>query len=116
MTENLKRVDLLSRAEIEELYARPLFNDDERRCYFVLSPEETTLMKAYAKDRTRLYFILQLGYFKAKQQFYSFDFEEIISDIEFINKAYFDKKITVTGKITREYFKLQKEVILQRFK
>jgi hypothetical protein len=72
-------------------------------------------MEEYANVKTRIAFILQLGYFKAKQQFYSFDFAEVTDDVEFINKTYFEEKITATGKITREYLKRQRDAILALF-
>ncbi len=67
MIENKKRIDLLSPVEIEDLYSRPTFNDEERFLYFTLNKEEISSAMNYSNERTRLYFILQLGYFKAKQ-------------------------------------------------
>lgn len=37
---NLKRLYLLSDAEIDELYARPIFNQEERELYFDLNKAE----------------------------------------------------------------------------
>lgn len=113
MAKNKKRIELLPQAEIKELYARPLFNDDERHLYFTLNEEETAIAKYYSNIKTRLYFILQLGYFKAKQQFYTFTLNDAVSDAEFINKLYFDKTIEQKGIISREYIKRQREDILQ---
>lgn len=77
---NNKRINLLSPAEIDDLYARPVFNEEERMLYFTLNQEEINIAMHYAHPRTRLYFMLQLAYFKAKQQFYAFNFEDVIED------------------------------------
>src|SRR3990167_3668342 len=115
MEPNKKRIDLLSQSEIEDLYERPAFNDEERLLYFTLDEKEMSASMSYLNDRTRLYFILQLGYFKAKQQFYSFNIEDVIDDAEFVNKTYLQGKATLSGKITREYLKSQKDAILKLY-
>jgi len=88
MQKNKKRIDLLPQAEIDDLYAFPIFNDEERLLYFTLNESEIVAAKRFANARTRLYFILQLGYFKAKQQFFSFTIHEVIEDAEFVNGMY----------------------------
>lgn len=115
MGENKKRIELLSPAEVEDLYERPLFNDEERLLYFTLNDSETSAAVTYANARTRLYFILQIGYFKAKQQFYSFSLDEAVEDAEFVNKIYLNEKSAITGKITREYLKNQKDALLKLY-
>lgn len=110
-----KRIDLLSQAEVDDLYNRPVFNDEERRAYFNLNKSELSAAKQYTNPRTQLYFILQLAYFKAKQQFYAFDIEDVTDDANYVNKIYCDEKSPLFGKITREYAKPQKEVILKLY-
>lgn len=113
MTHNQKRIQLLSQTEIDELYAPPEFNDDERLLYFSLDEKEMAVAMGYANPKTKLYFILQLGYFKAKQQFYSLSLEEVSEDANYLNALYFDNSAVISGKITREYLKNQKDTILK---
>jgi len=115
MEKNKKRIELLSKPEVDELYARPIFNKHERGCYFSLSEKEISAMESYSNENTRLYFILQLGYFKAKQQFYSLDLTEIMDDVLFVKNNYFFKSTESFKKITREYINSQKEFILELF-
>ena len=75
--EGTKRIYLLSNTEVEELYARPEFNAHERRLYFTLTQSERTALAQFSNTKTRIYFILQLGYFKAKQQFFNFSLDGI---------------------------------------
>jgi len=112
MVANQKRIQLLSQAEINELYAPPVFNEEERELYFSLDDKEMAAAISYGNPRTQLYFMLQLGYFKAKQQFYSFALEEVFDDASYLNTYYFDNKVTLSGKLSREYRSHQREKIL----
>lgn len=66
---NTKRLYLLSEAEIADLYALPDFMLAEKALYFTLNENELNTLNHYSNTKTRVYFILQLGFFKAKQQF-----------------------------------------------
>lgn len=114
---NLKRIYLLSEAEIEELYARPFFTQEEQALYFELNQAELAGLEQLSSLKTRLYFILQLGYFKAKHQFFAFNLEEVKWDAEYlINKYFFhESKIDMTGGIARNSMSLQKQIILKLF-
>ena len=62
--ENTKRIRLLSCTEVGDLYARPAFTVHERQLYFTLSPSEREALAQHTNTKTRIYFILQLGYFR----------------------------------------------------
>jgi len=109
-----KRPQLLPDIEINDLYARPKFNAKERELYFDLDERETAALDQYTNTRTRVYFILQLGYFKAKQQFFKYRFEDVSADVKFILNTYFDDT-SLHGFISRDYIKDQKETILKLF-
>lgn len=114
--ENIKRINLLSETELTDLYARPAFNSDEQELYFTLTEQEQIILNHYTDLNTKVYFILQLGYFKAKQQFFKFDFAEISNDIQFIIKTYFkETKIVLSGFLSRDYIAKQKQDILALF-
>ena len=67
------RINLLSDAEIEAIYALPVFNEVEQALYFEFSDQEMAYAKKYRTIKLQLYFLLSLGYFKAKQRFYATD-------------------------------------------
>ena len=113
MQKNKKRIDLLPQAEIDDLYERPVFNDEEKLLYFTLTKTESISAMRYTNVRTRLYFILQLGYFKAKQQFYSFHIDEVIEDAAFVNNIYLNGESILSGRIARDYVKKQRDDILK---
>ena len=60
-----KRLRILGDDEIEALYGKPHFTDDERLEYFALSPMEKATLEQLHSIKSRIYFILQLGYFKS---------------------------------------------------
>jgi hypothetical protein len=106
-----KRIQLLSDSEIADIYNRPDFNNDERELYFSINDErEIDLLNRYSNIKTRVYFILQLGYFKAKQQFYKFNLEDVISDVEYVMSYHcFDTKIKLNrSDIARRYYSTEK--------
>ena len=114
---NIKRINLLSNVEVTDLYARPDFNDDEKALYFTLNEQEQTILNSYTTINTQLYFILQLGYFKAKQQFFKFSFATVKHDVKFILKNHFKKnKSTLpSGSLSHYHIKKQQQDILALF-
>ena len=113
---NIKRISLLSETDINDLYARPDFNDQERVLYFAIKENENDVLNNYSNVRTRVYFILQLGYFKAKQQFFKFTFEDVRNDVEYILTNFFSSSTTIlSGCISRNYIDQQRNDILKLF-
>jgi TnpA family transposase len=112
----MKRIALLSETEITDLYSRPDFSQQERELYLTLGADERVILSQYGSIKTRIYFILQFGYFKAKQQFFKFDLADVQSDVEYIISHFFsDTKKVVSGQLSRDYARQQKEEILQLF-
>ncbi len=68
-----KRLKILSGSETKELYGIPTFSHEERARYFSLDPLENNELDYYRSSQTKISFILQLGYFKAKKMFFVFD-------------------------------------------
>jgi len=89
------RIKILEDQEIEELYGRPQFNHDERLHFFSLSPEERALADAHHNLANSVLFILQLGYFKARTMFFSFEFEDVREDARHILQQHYPRAGTV---------------------
>ena len=60
------RLRILEDQAIEELYGRPTFSHDERSHFFSLTSEERAVADEHYNLTSRVLFILQVGYFKAK--------------------------------------------------
>ncbi len=84
-----KRLRILGGDEIEALYGRPHFTDDERLEYFALSSTEKVVLEQLHSIKSRMYFILQLGYFKSHHMFFVFDLPEVEEDTRYVQGQYF---------------------------
>jgi hypothetical protein len=88
------------------LYEIPKFIDDERGWYFELHNSELELLKLSGSRKTKVDAILQLGYFKAKNQFFKYQYDEVKIDIDYILNQYFDEtqlgKLSISREIKRQ--------------
>ena len=100
---NLKRIYLLPEAEIADLYARPIFNQYEQQLYFELTQIQLDTLSQFGTIKTKVNFILQLAYFKAKNQFFTFTFDDVRADVDFVLAKFFKKTdVVFHGGITRQ--------------
>jgi len=104
--ESSKRISILNQSEINELYQIPKFTDDERRWYFELHGSEPKLLMFSGSKKTKADVILQLGYFKAKNQFFQYRHDDIHTDIDYILNQFFDDvqigKFSISREIKRK--------------
>lgn len=84
-----KRIYILSPEEFQALYGLPKFTEQERAIYFSLSPEEQAKIQKIKSAPHKMYFALLLGYFKAKQIFFNFNFQDVEEDMQYILKTHF---------------------------
>jgi len=88
-TQYKTRLTILEDAEIEELYGRPRFTHDERVHYFALTAQERAVADGHYSLTSRVLFILQAGYFKAKAQFFSFEIDEVANDVKHVLQEHY---------------------------
>lgn len=89
---NNKRIKILNKSEIAELYSLPTFSHSEREEYFSLDDETQKLVDECRRIDTKCYFILLLGYFRSKPIIPNFDFNAVKADLDFIISKYFKGK------------------------
>ena len=108
------RIKLLEDHEIDELYGLPRFDPDERAYYFSLTQEERDIANSHRAQENRILFILQMGYFKAKTMFFSFEFDEVQDDVRHILRQYFplSADITLVEPVLRQTKHAQQQKIL----
>lgn len=110
-------LQILEAEEVAHIYALPDFTSDERLVFFTLSIFEKQQMQVFRGLSPKVYFILQLGYFKAKHLFFSFEFEDRVVDTVFILNKYFPslarEKLTNISRPTRQQ---QQQVICSLLK
>lgn len=82
------RLTILTPEEIEDLFGLPRFTDDDRRLYFDLSPPEREAVDARTPS-VAVYLALELGYFKAKRQFFGFEPATVVDDLRYLLAQHF---------------------------
>ena len=83
------RLKILEDQEIEELYGRPTFSHDDRTHFFSLTPEERDVADKHYNLASRVLFILQVGYFKVKSLFFSFEFDDVREDMRYVLQLHY---------------------------
>ncbi len=89
MSSETRRLAILTDKEIDDLYALPKFTDEERHLYFTLSAVEREAVDAVHTISVSIHLILQLGYFKAKRQFFVYEPESVLEDLQYIFDQHF---------------------------
>lgn len=84
-----KRLKILSKEEIRNIFDLPNFTSDERREHFYLNARESDFLVNLRSISSKLYFILQTGYFKSRHLFFNFEFTEVGDDVEYVLQKYF---------------------------
>jgi hypothetical protein len=107
-----KRLRILRDDEIDALYGRPRFTPEEREEYFSLSSAESAALEQFHSIKSRIYAILQLGYFKARQMFFVLDPDEIAEDAKYVQERYFPRAPCPDLAITKVTRLRQQRVIL----
>ena len=111
-----KRLTILTTDEINHIYSRPLFTPKERVQYFSLSQMENELLYTLRSIKSKIYFILQLGYFKSKHLFFRFNLCEVEEDIQYILKTHFNSaEFSDFLSIDKKTRLSQQQLILKRF-
>lgn len=87
MTKSTGRIKVLGDDEINDCFGIPDFNYHEQEYYFSLFGHEKAVFNNLP-SHDRCYFVLQLGYFKARKQFYILNNAKSTKDIRFIVKLY----------------------------
>ena len=108
-----KRLRILGDDEIEAIYGRPRFTPEERTQYFSLSHTEKDALGQLHSIKSRIYWLLQLGYFKAKQLFFTFDLHEVEEDARYIQGQYFPDFQLTQFEITKVTWHKQRRLILE---
>ena len=111
---NERRIRILPENEVDDLFLRPIFNDDERLVWFELNQEELLLLISKRSLISKVDLILQLGYFKSKQQFFKFTFEEVSDDIHYIMNRYFPNRVLDKSTLERKAKRLNQGIILKQ--
>ncbi|WP_373896185.1 Tn3 family transposase [Virgibacillus sp. CBA3643] len=111
-----KRLSILGEDEIKAIFGRPNFTYEDRCYYFSLSEPEKELLQRLRSVKSKAYFVLQLGYFKAKHLFFTFDLYEVEEDLQYVLKQYFNNSDVTDLRSVDKFTRLnQQHMILKLF-
>jgi TnpA family transposase len=111
-----KRLRILGDDEIEAIYGKPCFTYEERVQYFSLSQPEKDALQELRSVKSQAYFVLQLGYFKARHLFFTFDLHEVEEDIQYVLEQHFNNRKIVNLSAVDKHTRLkQQHLILEIF-
>lgn len=99
----VRRLVILKNAEIEELFSLPSFNHSDREEFF--SMDETVKKFIYRLNRfeAKVYFLLLLGYFRAKPLIHDFSASEVQEDLKYVLNKYFNGKQLKQFKLSQQF-------------
>ena len=107
-----RRLSILSSEELADIYDLPVFDAEERDVYFTLSSQEARCLQDLHTLKSRVIFCLQLGYFKAKQLFFSFDLAEVAEDLQHILDRYFVGQVLSNTKPLNKRTRLKQQRLI----
>ncbi len=73
---------------------------------------EQELIRKYKSPITRVYFLLQLAYFKFKQQFFVFNLNQVAKDVTYLQEAYFAGEVLPTQGIISKPIRLRQQAVI----
>ena len=95
MSNDPRRLKVLSNAEIDNLYSLPVFDHSDREDYFSMDENVKKFVFGLRKFESRVYFILLLGYFRAKPLIHNFSATDVSEELNYVLNKYFnDKKLS----------------------
>jgi hypothetical protein len=113
-TQASRRLSILSTEEVDSLYGLPHFNEGERHIHFDLSLKERETIDAARTITAGVHLVLQLGYFKAKAQFFVFGLDHVQPDIAHILTRYFPGRLMAeVGALSKPTRLVQQRTILE---
>jgi TnpA family transposase len=109
------KIRILSDSDLEELYSLPALNDEERKSLFELEESDRAILDKMASFPAKIDFLLQKGYFYAKQYFFNFTFQQARQDTWFIINNYFPHEPFPKKRLSKHFHYANQKIILEQF-
>jgi len=115
MTTQNNLLAVLTPAEQDALYGLPDLDDAQRLEYLGLTEAQLALACARSGLHNQVWCVLQMGYFQAKQTFFTFTWEDVSDDLAFVLSRYFPGEAFEPRPVTRHEHYTQRALIAQHF-
>ncbi len=109
------RLQILSPEEYELLWGMPRFSQYDRDLFFSLNRRDEQALARLRTPRTKLHFMLQLGYFRARQRFFRPDVESASDDLAYLSRRYLGDAVTADLDVSKHTRRHHIELILDLF-
>ncbi|MBN2689471.1 MAG: Tn3 family transposase, partial [Gammaproteobacteria bacterium] len=109
------RIKILSDGDLEDLYGLPVLNDEERKVLFEIEEADHTILDKISTIPAKINYLLQKGYFYAKQYFFNFTFQQIRNDTWFIINNYFPDEPFPKKQLSKHFHYANQKRILQQY-
>jgi hypothetical protein len=110
------RLQILSPEEYELLWGFPRFTQSDRDLFFTLTAPEREALGHRRSIRTKIHFLLHLGYFRARQRFIRFELPAVRDDVDYLRRRYFDNRAVADLTVSDHTRKRHVETILGLFR
>jgi TnpA family transposase len=112
----MARLSILTKAEIDSLYAIPSLEDEDRAFVFKLEAGDQEYINTLKRDTARkVNYILQLGDYQSVNYFFTFSFQQVNADVKFIMRHYFPDQPSPKKSIARDYHYANRRQLLHKF-
>ena len=109
------RLQILSPEEYELLWGLPRFSQADRELFFTLNQREEQTLGRLRTPRTKLHFLLQIGYFRARQRIFRLDVETVRDDLAYVSRRYLDGVLIADLNISKHTRQQHLSLILALF-
>jgi hypothetical protein len=106
------RLQILSPEEYDLLWGFPSFTQSDRDLFFTLTAPEREALEQRRSIRTKIHFLLHLGYFRARQRFFRFELPAVRDDVDYLRRRYFDNRAVADLTVSDHTRKRHVEAIL----
>jgi hypothetical protein len=101
MKPSRKHLAILHQSEIQDLFGPPRLTIEEKRFYFTLNDLELKSFQSIRDRQQRCYFVVLLGYFKAKPVMLNIGFSDVRDDLDFVRAEYLPETNSIRQNLTK---------------
>lgn len=111
----MPRLKILSNDDYDKLYKIPSLTANERQFVFELDEQDKIYLKTLKNTPAKINYILNLGYFRISQYFFSFTFQKTREDVLYILNTYFPNHKFPTKNISQHQYYANRKAILELY-
>ncbi|HGK7612111.1 TPA: DUF4158 domain-containing protein, partial [Legionella pneumophila] len=108
-------IEAIGSDDINKLYKLPTLNDKDRPFLFELDEQDKEYLNSFDNISKKINYILQVGFFRISQYFFSFTFQAIRQDTWYVIKTYFPSEKFPKTKVSNRHHYDNRNAILKKY-